>query len=313
MGGVIVALPLTSGPVALFLVLEQGPAFAASASLGSMAGALAQGVFCLGYSALAARGWPLAFAGGAAAFALTGLVLQRLALPLIPLALVVAVGLAAAMVAMPRGREARRPAPPPAWDIPARMVVATALVLVLTAAAAALGPRLSGLLATFPVYAGILAVFGHHQHRLQAMEHYQGRPIAWGLGNFVWPLLGPASARTAVAQVRVDEDGGIRGCLLPAQITSSGMRSMATTSRFSTRTPPLAIAPIASSSCPGDPSLRTTNTSSGAFSALATSAPTGTPPRGRARIKRFGVSVNRASRAASARPAPARSPYGKDM
>ena len=44
------------------------------------------------------------------------------------------------------------------------MVVATALVLVLTAAAAALGPRLSGLLATFPVYAGILAVFGHHHH-----------------------------------------------------------------------------------------------------------------------------------------------------
>ncbi|HKZ07651.1 MAG TPA: hypothetical protein VJU81_19445 [Methylomirabilota bacterium] len=162
MGGVIVALPLTSGPVALFLVLEQGPAFAAGASLGSMAGALAQGVFCLGYSALAARGWPLAFAGGTAAFAVIGLVLQRLALPLIPLSLVVAVGLAAAMVAMPRGQEARRLAPPPAWDIPARMVVATTLVLALTAAAAALGPRLSGLLATFPVYAGILAVFGHH-------------------------------------------------------------------------------------------------------------------------------------------------------
>ena len=161
MGGVIVALPLTSGPVALFLVLERGPAFAAGASLGSMAGALAQGVFCLGYSALAARGWPLAFTGGTAAFALTGLVLQRLALALIPLSLVVTVGLTAAMLMMPRGQEARRHAPPPAWDILARMVVATTLVLALTAAAATLGPRLSGLLATFPVYAGILAVFGH--------------------------------------------------------------------------------------------------------------------------------------------------------
>ena len=41
------------------------------------------------------------------------------------------------------------------------MVVATTLVLALTAAAATLGSRLSGLLATFPVYAGILAVFAH--------------------------------------------------------------------------------------------------------------------------------------------------------
>jgi hypothetical protein len=163
---VIVALPLTSGPVAFFLVLEHGPTFAAGASLGSMAGALAQGVFCLGYSALATRGWPLAFAGGTLAFAATGLVLQRLALPLLPLCVVVAVGLALAMLVMPRGEEARRPGPPPAWDIPARMIVATTLVLALTAAAATLGPRLSGLLATFPVYAGILAVFGHQHNGL---------------------------------------------------------------------------------------------------------------------------------------------------
>ena len=163
MGGVIVALPLTSGPVAFFLVLEHGPAFAAGASLGSMAGALAQGVFCVGYAALAARGWPAAFAGGTAAFAATGFVLQRLALPLGPLTVVIAVGLALAMLAMPRGEEPCRRAPPPAWDIPARMIVATALVLSLTAAATTLGPRLSGLLATFPVYAGILAVFAHGQ------------------------------------------------------------------------------------------------------------------------------------------------------
>ena len=162
-GGVIVALPLTSGPVAFFLVLEHGPAFAARAALGSMAGALAQGLFCLGYAALAARGWPLAFAGSTAAFAVTGLVLQRLALRLGPLTGVVAVGLAFALLAMPPGEETRRPTPLPPWDIPARMIVATALVLSLTAAAATLGPRLSGLLATFPVYAGILAVFAHAQ------------------------------------------------------------------------------------------------------------------------------------------------------
>jgi len=46
------------------------------------------------------------------------------------------------------------------------------------------------------------------------------------------------------------------------------------------QTPPLATAPIASSSWPGTPSLRARNTSSGAPNFPATSKATGTPPRG---------------------------------
>jgi hypothetical protein len=42
------------------------------------------------------------------------------------------------------------------------MVVTTVLVLVITGAPQTLGPRLSGLLATFPIYAAILTVFAHH-------------------------------------------------------------------------------------------------------------------------------------------------------
>jgi len=48
------------------------------------------------------------------------------------------------------------------WDIPARMIVATALVLGLTEIAPYAGPRLSGLLATYPVFAAVLTVFSHH-------------------------------------------------------------------------------------------------------------------------------------------------------
>jgi len=40
------------------------------------------------------------------------------------------------------------------------MLLATILVLAITGSAAALGPRLSGLLATIPLYASILAGFG---------------------------------------------------------------------------------------------------------------------------------------------------------
>src|SRR5206468_1618680 len=90
--GWLVGFPLTSGPVAFFLALDQGVGFAAAAAVGSMTGAGAQ----------------------------------------------------------------------PRWDIPARMRVTTALVLLLTGFATVLGPQLTGLLATFPLYGAILAGFAHH-------------------------------------------------------------------------------------------------------------------------------------------------------
>ena len=54
------------------------------------------------------------------------------------------------------------PAPLPRWDIPARMVVTTAIVLLLTGFATVLGPQFTGLLATYPLYGAILAGFAHH-------------------------------------------------------------------------------------------------------------------------------------------------------
>jgi len=51
---------------------------------------------------------------------------------------------------------------PPAWEIPIRMLAATAVVVTLTGVAHSLGPRLSGLLTPFPVAATILGGFTHH-------------------------------------------------------------------------------------------------------------------------------------------------------
>src|SRR5579862_1637657 len=57
-GGWFVGLPLTSAPVCFFLALDQGVGFAASASLGSLAGAASEAGFGLAYSLTARRfGW----------------------------------------------------------------------------------------------------------------------------------------------------------------------------------------------------------------------------------------------------------------
>jgi hypothetical protein len=54
------------------------------------------------------------------------------------------------------------------------------------------------------------------------METYHDRPIAWGLGNFVWPTQSAEATRTAVAEFVVEPDGSVRGCLLPARIAAPG-------------------------------------------------------------------------------------------
>jgi hypothetical protein len=163
LSGWLVGLPFTSGPVALFLALDHGPEFAAVTAAGSLAGTTAQAAFCLAYGGLARRRhWLAALGVGTIAYAAAGALLQQLVLPVAVLYTGVVASLAVALWLMPAGSAGARPARLPRWDLAARMAVATGLVLLLTAAAPRLGPRLSGLLATFPVYAGILAVFAHH-------------------------------------------------------------------------------------------------------------------------------------------------------
>lgn len=72
------------------------------------------------------------------------------------------------------------------------------------------------------VAAGADIIFGHHQHRLSPLGWVAGIPVAWGLGNFVWPRLSVASATTAVARVIVEPDGTMGACLIPVEIVRSG-------------------------------------------------------------------------------------------
>jgi uncharacterized membrane protein len=168
--GWLVGLPLTSGPVSLFLALEQGTTFAAAAASGFIAGVMAAAVYALVYVAMARRfGWPASVAVASLAFAaaVAGLHAMPLGSGLpFPLLALYAGGVVAAIIGIrwiPRPGALERAPEPPRWDLPLRMAVATGLVIGITSAAPLLGPQLSGLLTTYPVYAGVLAVFAHAQ------------------------------------------------------------------------------------------------------------------------------------------------------
>jgi len=165
--GWLVALPLTSAPIVFFLARTHGLAFATAVAIGTLAGAISQAAFCLVYGWLAVHwGWPCTLMASCLGFAAATAVLQHLMLPIVLLFLLVILALAVALRLMPSSVDAApaRVGPPPLWDIPTRMIVATAFVLILTGSATALGPQLTGLMAPFPLYAAILAVFAHHLH-----------------------------------------------------------------------------------------------------------------------------------------------------
>ncbi len=160
--GWLVGLPLTSGPVVLFLALEQGTEFAAQTARGTLLGLTSLAAFCLVYSLLAARsGWLTSTLAGWSGYFAVALILNGLQTSLLIAFSTAVLTLALCLAIFPRASSAAHVAQAPAWEIPLRMVAATGLVLGLTAAARTLGPQLSGLLTPFPVYATILAAFTH--------------------------------------------------------------------------------------------------------------------------------------------------------
>jgi hypothetical protein len=193
LGGWLVALPLTSGPVAFLLATDHGVGFAATAAVGMLAGTISQVAFALAYRGLARRGRLPALVGGLLGFAVSTLALSWLQWPaLATFGLVVAVVASASLLIRRRPPgEPGASGTPPGWDLPARMLVATGVVLAVTAAAPVLGPRLAGLLSPLPVFGIVLVVFGHHA---------DGPTAAVGvLDGLVVGLLAPAVFFVAVA------------------------------------------------------------------------------------------------------------------
>lgn len=207
--GWIVGLPLTSGPVAFFLATDQGTTFAAGAAVGMLAATSSQVAFALAYRSVAGRGAARAFGAGAVLFAAATVALSLLDWAA-PATFVLVVAAIAAGYAVALRRPAGTPAEPtrpPRWDIPVRMVAATAVVVLITGLAPALGSHLAGLLSPFPVFASVLAVFTHQSHGpAGAMQVLDGlvlgllAPAAFFLAlALLLPGLGLAAFSVAIA------------------------------------------------------------------------------------------------------------------
>lgn len=162
--GWFTGFPFVSAPISIVLAIQYGAQFTARSSTGSLGGQASVCLFAAAWIFAARRwtwGWcllvsmPVFFASAA---------LWRLAQPGL---LVSFLGLAAAvalvLAAIPRRFPVPAPAAPARWDIPLRMLTAAVFVFAITGAASWLGPQLSGVLSSFPLFGSILAGFTHAQ------------------------------------------------------------------------------------------------------------------------------------------------------
>jgi hypothetical protein len=158
--GWLAGFPSLTGPILLFLALERGAEFAVPATVFALSAVSAALVFGIAYAWACLRlhwfgAWLCALLAWLAAVA----VLVRVP-PTLAGSLAISLGLlllAPRLFPKPRGKWGASAVPP--YELALRMAAGAGMVLAVTAVAETVGPAWTGLLAVFPVFTSVLAVF----------------------------------------------------------------------------------------------------------------------------------------------------------
>ena len=214
--GFLVGLPLTSGPISLILALQYGPEFAVQSAIGSLAGQISICIFCSAYYCTSRKyQWPVSIVVSTVAFLGATAVFNSFSWSLPSALLILAFTMVIASQVIAIRPASSHLARPPVWDIPARMIIATAFICVLTAVADSLGPQLSGLLAPFPVFSLVISAFTHHQQGADSTARLLRGIVTGSLAYAVFFLIvhiyllsfGPAITYTAAAIIALCVSG----------------------------------------------------------------------------------------------------------
>jgi hypothetical protein len=163
-GGLMVGLPMTSAPVSIFFAIEQGRAFAAGAARGAILGLLPVVAFCTAYFLTSKRlSWKFSAPISICLYLISVWGVSFLTLDFgVELVLIPAV-IAAVILILGKSDKKVRQITSPWWDLPARMLIATSLLVFITNSAGILGPKWGGLLSPFPIFTFVMATFSHSQ------------------------------------------------------------------------------------------------------------------------------------------------------
>lgn len=164
MAAMIATLPISLGPVLVFLALDHGPDFIAGAALGTMNANATHASFVLSYVLLAQRhGVAVSLGGALAIWTVLLLILRSMALSVLPLTVLTILALSVVHLLVRPYLKVR--AKPPAgisrYAIPIRAACVAALVGIVTGFSERVGPQWSGILAGLPIILSSLIIILH--------------------------------------------------------------------------------------------------------------------------------------------------------
>lgn len=194
--GWLLGLPLGSGPILLFLVLEQGPQFASRTAVGSLLGVIAWATFTLTYAHCCLKmSWWWSTLIGWVAYFLIAAALLPVTLNVVAAFVVLCVALTIILWAFPKVPAHSAPDAYGRYELWLRMATASIMVVTLTGFAKLLGPRASGILSAFPAYTTILAVFSHRQAAAAAVQVLKGVAVGLYTAAVFFLILAPSLLR----------------------------------------------------------------------------------------------------------------------
>lgn len=163
--GCLSGFPVVTGPILLFLAIEQGGTFTAHAAVAATVAVLSNISFGLAYSWAAQRcGWLLSLLAGMVVYGCVVTLLNLFHLSALQAGGITVIGLLLAGRMYPPVSVDETRSGPPKSDLPYRMVAGALLVLGLTFFSSRLGPNLTGLFSVFPVMGSVLGVFSHRNY-----------------------------------------------------------------------------------------------------------------------------------------------------
>jgi Protein of unknown function (DUF3147) len=180
--GSLSAFPVVVGPALIFIAIEQGATFAASAAAASFSGVLPLITFSLSYVWAATKlSWNYSLTLAMAAYCIAVIFIRGIELQITPMAGMVLCTILLVQHLFPAWRnQAITKNDHKISDIPLRMLVGGTLVYGLTIIAEEIGPTWSGIFAMFPVTGSVTLVFSHiQQGRDFAINMIRGMFIGW--------------------------------------------------------------------------------------------------------------------------------------
>jgi len=221
--GWLAGFPSLTGPILLFLALERGVEFAVPATVFALSAVSAALVFGIAYAWACLRlRWFGAWLCALLAWLVAVGILARVP-PTLAGSLAISLGLlllAPRLFPKPRGKWGASAVPP--YELALRMAAGAGMVLAVTAVAGTVGPAWTGLLAVFPVFTSVLAVFSQRASgpgfvvaMLRAMTGGFYAFVAFCVAvALLLPAQGVAASFTAAVALAVAVQGAARAVML---------------------------------------------------------------------------------------------------